>query len=81
MIYRSAQQIRLWIYWIALALMVIQSFSRPFTATDFAVFMLVGALPFLEVCPVCRRLAWWESNKWPNALWISTRCRGEPHSD
>ena len=81
MTYRWAQQIRLWIYAIVLALKVFQSFSIPFTATDFIVFMLIASLFYLEICPKCGRISWWETKRWPNALWISSQCRREPPTD
>jgi hypothetical protein len=74
--YRYAQQLRLWIYTSVEILIVVSGASSGMTATNFAVFMFVGALFFLEVCPVCGRLAWWETDCWPNALWISSQCRG-----
>lgn len=81
MTYRWAQQIRLWIYVIVLILSTFQSFTSRFTFVDFIVFMLVAALFYLEICPKCGRLAWMEKKRWPNALWISSRCRREASAD
>jgi hypothetical protein len=78
---RSFQQLRLWAY---LALLVVLVFFRlgsgTATLTDFIMFMVIGALFYLEVCPVCGRLCWWELSplrKWPNVLWIGSACRKE----
>ena len=78
MTFRWAQQIRLWVYSVVVTLSVFQSFAKRVTATDFAIFMLVGSLFYLEICPKCGRLAWWETKRWPNAFWISSRCRRDP---
>jgi hypothetical protein len=50
---------------------------------DFVMLILIGALFYAEVCPICGRLSWWELNalrKWPNALWIGSECRRQADS-
>ena len=81
MTFRWAQQIRLWIYLAVEGLIIFHAFSVRLTATEFAAFTLVGLLFFLEICPVCGRLAWWETNRWPSTLWISPRCKGHPRKE
>jgi hypothetical protein len=81
MISRWPQQLRLWIYTIIEALLVYEGASGGMTAIDFTIFVFVGALFFLEVCPVCGRLVWWETNRWPNALWISSQCRASSSTE
>ena len=44
MTFRWAQQVRTWIYSIVEVLIVFRSFSSKATATEFIIFMLVGAL-------------------------------------
>jgi hypothetical protein len=80
---RYAQQVRLWIYTALLVLLVIRVRSTNVGLVEFVTFMLIGALFYAEVCPVCGRLSWWELNplrKWPNALWIGAECRQQADS-
>jgi hypothetical protein len=75
------QQIRLWIYCILLVLIVARTWSHRGSLAEFVMFCLVGALFYLEICPVCGRLCWWEIDalrRWPNALWIGSDCRRRP---
>lgn len=77
---RSFQQLRLWAYLALLVLVVFRFGSATGTLTDFIMFMVIGALFYLEICPVCGRVCWWELSllrKWPNAFWIGTVCRRE----
>jgi hypothetical protein len=78
---RLAQQVRLWVYHAFLASIVVRSWSDRFDLAEFIMFCVIGFLPFLEVCPTCGRLSWWELSphrKWPNALWIGPVCRQQP---
>lgn len=86
---RLVQQVRLWLYTVLFVLVVVRFMNGDGDLIGFAMFVLVGALFYSEVCPVCGRLSWWEVSplrKWPNALWIGAECRrsgdqGElPHS-
>lgn len=75
---RLAQQLRLWIYCLVLILIVIHASSGKVGLIDVLMFMLIGALFYMEICPVCGRLSWWEQSalqKWPNALWIGSQCK------
>jgi hypothetical protein len=75
---RLAQQIRLWLYCTIEVIIVARAMSGRGDLASFVIFMLVGALFYIEICPVCGRLCWWELNalkKWPNALWIGRECR------
>lgn len=73
--FRWAQQLRLWIYILVEILIISQILSHKASGIEFFIFMLVGSLFYLEICPVCGHLAWWETNRWPNAFWISARCK------
>ena len=72
---RMFQQVRLWVYVILLILTAIRIWQGSAGAIDFILFSVVLALPYLELCPACGRLAWWETKAWPNALWIGRTCR------
>ena len=73
-----SQQIRLWVYCAVELIVVAETMSGRGSLANFVVFMLVGALFYAEICPLCGRLCWWEVSalkKWPNALWIGPECR------
>jgi hypothetical protein len=75
---RSVQQMRLWVYCILLLLLMARVWSGNGGLPEFLIFGLICALFYMEICPVCGRLCWWEMNalrKWPNALWIGPECR------
>ena len=75
---RSVQQMRLWVYCVLWLLVLVRSWSGNGGLPEFLMFCLIGALFYLEICPVCGRLCWWEIEalrKWPNALWIGPECR------
>jgi hypothetical protein len=75
---RFAQQVRLWLYTALLVLVVTRVMSRDSGLAEFVMLVLIGALFYSEVCPVCGRLSWWEFSplrRWPNALWIGAECR------
>jgi hypothetical protein len=69
--YRWAQQIRLWIY----AVFLILNFLDEFKFINLVIFFLINLLFYLEVCPKCGRIVWWETNRWPNSFWISSKCK------
>ena len=71
MTHRVAQQIRLWLYVVMFQL----DFFGVFTIVNFIYFALIMMLFYLEICPTCGRLVWWETKKWPNTFWISSKCR------
>jgi hypothetical protein len=78
---RSVQQMRLWLYCVLLVLVMVRIWSGRSGFPEFLIFCLVGALFYMEICPVCGRLCWWELSalrKWPNALWIGAECRRNP---
>jgi hypothetical protein len=78
---RSAQQMRLWVYCVLLVLVVLGLWTGRAGFPEFLTFCLIGALFYMEICPVCGRLCWWELHavkKWPNALWIGPECRRRP---
>ena len=80
---RLFQQLRLWLYCLLLALVLIRAWGGWHSFSEFVLFCLLGALLYMEVCPVCGRLCWWELNvrqRWPNALWIGAECRRQ-HSE
>lgn len=69
---------RLWVYCALEVLILVPMMSGGGSLANFVMFMLVGALFYLEICPRCGRLCWWEVSafkKWPNALWIGPECR------
>jgi len=75
---RFFQQMRLWLYSVLLVGVALRLGGGAATFADFVAFCLIGALFYLELCPVCGRLCWWEVSalqKWPNALWIGSDCR------
>jgi hypothetical protein len=75
---RFAQQVRLWVYLILLLIIVFQASTGMEALAVFVMFMLIGALNYMEICPVCGSLCWWElplNRKWPNTLWIGPECR------
>lgn len=81
---RLAQQVRLWIYTALIVLFMVRVWSGNGGLAEFVMFMLIGALFYSELCPVCGRLCWWEVNplrKWPNALWIGPECRQQRCGD
>lgn len=78
---RSVQQVRLWVYCVLLVLVMLRVWSGRGGFPEFLMFCLIGALFYMEICPVCGRLCWWEIDalkKWPNALWIGRECRRGP---
>ena len=72
---RLFQQIRLWIYWLIILLTVVEFWNKRVSIIDFIIFLAAGLLLYLEFCPKCGRLVWWETRSWPNALWIGATCR------
>ena len=75
---RSVQQMRLWVYCVLWLLVMVRIGSGKGGLPEFLMFCLTGALFYMEICPVCGRLCWWEIDalrKWPNALWIGAECR------
>lgn len=76
--YRILQQIRLWIYLVVIAMVVSRLGNKPAHLIDFITFCILGILPFLELCPNCRRLSWWERSAWPGVIWIGTECKIHP---
>lgn len=68
---RFFQQIRLWIYTILLVALFLSDFS----IYNMFIFILLFTLFYIEICPTCGRLVWWENNKWPNTFWISKECK------
>jgi hypothetical protein len=81
MTYRIAQQVRLWIYGLLLIAVFFISRGTDMALIAFLSFAALLLLPYLEICPTCGRLAWWETKKWPNAFWIGSRCNRLPRSD
>ena len=75
--YRTYQQIRLWLYTIALIFMAVRGMYGYGRNSDIFLFAAIGALPFLEVCPSCRRLAWRErpEDASTSTFWIASNCR------
>jgi hypothetical protein len=73
--YRFFQQLRLWIYATIMVLLVLAMWGPQERIFEFVAFCLICLLPFLEICPVCGGIAWFDQNKWPNALWIGAKCR------
>lgn len=68
---------RLWVYCVLAVLAMLRVWSGRGGFPEFLMFSLIGALFYMEICPVWGRL-WWEINalrKWPNALWIGPECR------
>ena len=57
---RLFQQIRLWVYVILLVLLILSIWDRHADFVAFLMFAIVLFLPYLEVCPTCGKLAWWE---------------------
>jgi hypothetical protein len=73
---RLLQQMRIWVYWLLLALIVIRSLSNRMDFWDGILFCALLLLPFFEICPVCGQISWWESaRRWPNQVWIGRECR------
>ena len=78
---RSVQQMRLWVYCVLMVLIMVRGLSGRAGLSEFVMFCLIGALFYMEICPVCGHLCWWEFDalrKWPNALWIGPECRRGP---
>ena len=78
---RLVQQMRLWVYCVLVVLVLVRVWSGRGGFPEFLMFCLTGTLFYLEICPVCGRLCWWEIGllrKWPNALWIGSECRRGP---
>jgi hypothetical protein len=75
---RLLQQTRLWVYYLQLLFIIIRSLSNRLDFSQGILFCVLLVLPFLEICPVCGRVCWWESSRrWPNQLWIGRECRRE----
>lgn len=75
---RSVQQMRLWVYCVLFVLVMLRVWSGRGGLPEFLALCFIGALFYMEICPVCGRLCWWEIDalrKWPNALWIGPECR------
>ena len=72
---RIFQQVRLWIYSALIVLSIAKFLGGHANIIDFVIFMSLGLLAYLEFCPTCRRLSWWETDRWPNVLWIGPTCR------
>ena len=72
---RMAQQIRLWIYSLLIVLTIVKFWTGRASLWDFIFFISFGLLAYLEFCPRCGQLCWWETGAWPNVLWIGAQCR------